>query len=72
MMNELETALKNHDWSHAGYLMRPALDKLMKEKNITFNTLKDKLIKENFGDISSIKDIPKSKIFELIERIKKI
>ena len=30
-MNELETALKNHDWSHAGYLMRPALDKLMKE-----------------------------------------
>ena len=48
------------------------LDKLMKEKNITFNTLKDKLTKENFGDISSIKDIPKSKIFELIERIKKI
>lgn len=48
------------------------LDKLMKEKNITFNTLKEKLIKENFGDISSIKDIPKSKIFELIERIKKI
>ena len=33
------------------------LEKLMKEKNITFNTLKDKLIKENFGDISSIKDI---------------
>ena len=48
------------------------LDKLMKEKNITFNTLKNKLIKENFGDISSIQDIPKSKIFELIERIKKI
>ena len=42
------------------------LEKLMKEKNITFNTLKDKLIKENFGDISSIKYIPKSKIFELI------
>ena len=38
-MNELETALKNHDWSHAGYLMRPALDKLMKEHPDTANAL---------------------------------
>lgn len=47
------------------------LDKLMKEKSITFNTLKNKLIKENVDNISSLQDIPKSKIFELIERIKK-
>ncbi|NBP14249.1 hypothetical protein EBU95_07595 [bacterium] len=47
------------------------LDKLMKEKSITFGTLKAKLIKENIENISSIQDIPKSKIFELIERIKK-
>jgi hypothetical protein len=47
------------------------LEKLMKEKNITFNTLKNKLIKENIENISSLQDIPKSKIFELIERIKK-
>jgi len=47
------------------------LDKLMKEKNITFNILKNKLVKENIDDISSLQDIPKSKIFELIERIKK-
>ena len=39
MMNELETALKNHDWSHAGYLMRPALDKLMKENPETATAL---------------------------------
>lgn len=30
-MNELETALKNQDWSLAGYVTRPSLDKLMKE-----------------------------------------
>lgn len=47
------------------------LDKLMKEKNITFTVLKNKLIKENIENISSLQDIPKSKIFELIERIKK-
>ena len=38
-MNELETALKNHVWSHAGYLMRPALDKLMKENADTSRAL---------------------------------
>ena len=38
-MNDLETALKNHDWSHAGYLMRPALDKLMKENPKTGQAL---------------------------------
>lgn len=47
------------------------LDKLMKDKGINFSTLKAKLIKENIENISSIQDIPKSKIFELIERIKK-
>jgi hypothetical protein len=47
------------------------LDKLMKEKNITFNILKNKLLKENIDGISSLRDIPKNKIFELIERIKK-
>lgn len=29
-MNELETALKGHDWSLAGYTTRPAIDQLMK------------------------------------------
>ena len=29
-MNELETLLKNHDWSHAGYIARPALDQAMR------------------------------------------
>ena len=30
-MNELEIILKDHDWSLAGYLNRPSIDKLMKE-----------------------------------------
>ena len=30
-MNDLETALKNHDWSLAGYRARYSLDLLMKE-----------------------------------------
>jgi hypothetical protein len=47
----------------------------MKDKNITFDNLKKKLIKEKFENsenINIIQDIPKGKIFELIERIKKI
>ena len=49
------------------------LEKVMIEKNITFDILKKKLIKENFDNaenLESIKDISKNKIFELIERIK--
>lgn len=49
------------------------LGKVMKDKNISFEQLKKKLIKEKFENsenLNSILDIPKSKIFELIERIK--
>lgn len=51
------------------------LEKVMKDKSITFDNLKKKLIKEKFENsenINIIQDIPKGKIFELIERIKKI
>lgn len=51
------------------------LEKVMKEKSITFDQLKKKLIKEKFENaenINIIQDIPKGKIFELIERIKKV
>jgi hypothetical protein len=51
------------------------LEKVIKEKNISFDVLKKKLIKENFENaenLNSISDIPKVKIFELIERIKNI
>jgi hypothetical protein len=50
------------------------LEKTMKDKNITFDQLKKKLTKEKFENaetINSINEIPKVKIFELIERIKK-
>ena len=30
-MTDLETALKNHDWSLDGWKARPELDRLMKE-----------------------------------------
>lgn len=51
------------------------LEKIMQEKNITFEVLKKKLVKEKFDSaesFNSIKDIPKSKVFELIERLKKV
>lgn len=51
------------------------LEKIMKDKSINFETLKERLVKEKFekvDDIKAISDIPKAKIFELIERIKKI
>jgi hypothetical protein len=51
------------------------LDKAMKEKSISFEQLKKKLIKEKFENaenLTSVQDIPKVKIFELIERLKKV
>lgn len=51
------------------------LDKIMQDKSISFDILKKKLVKEKFDgaeSFSSVKDIPKSKVFELIERIKKL
>ena len=51
------------------------LEKVMKEKNINFETLKKRLIKDKFDNaenLNSISDIPKVKLFELIDRIKKI
>jgi len=51
------------------------LEKIMHEKGILFDSLKKKLIKEKFDgaeNFNSIKDVPKSKVFELIERIKRV
>lgn len=51
------------------------LEKVMKEKSINFEQLKKKLIKEkveNAETINSITEIPKVKIFELLDRIKKL
>jgi hypothetical protein len=49
------------------------LEKMMKEKGVSFDTLKSKLIKEKYekaDSLESLADIPKMKTFELIERIK--
>lgn len=51
------------------------LEKVMKDKSISFEYLKEKLVKEKFEgaeSLNSVQDIQKSKIFELIDRIKKI
>ena len=50
------------------------LEKTMKDKGISFEQLKKKLIKEKFDNaenLNSISDISKVKIFELLDRIKK-
>lgn len=56
--------------------MSPAtvLHNLMKEKNISFEQIQKRLIKDKYEkaeEITSINDLSKPKIFELIERIKK-
>jgi len=51
------------------------LQKVMESKGINFDTVKDRLIKEDFPkaeSFESTKDIPKTKTFELIARLKKI
>lgn len=51
------------------------LKKVMKEKAVSFDSIKKKLVKEQFeglDKISKLDDIPKFKMFELIERIKSI
>ena len=51
------------------------LEKVMKEKGVNFDTLKKRLIKEKFENsenLNSIADISKVKIFELIDRLKKV
>ena len=51
------------------------LEKIMESKNISFDSIKAKLVQEDFVgavDIEAIDDIPKSKTFELIGRLKKI
>ena len=69
LLDEAVSSQENPTSPHA------LLEKVMKDKGITFEILKKKLIKEkidNAENINAVTDIPKSKIFELIERIKKI
>lgn len=53
---------------------RSRLEKLMSEKDVGFDVVKKKLIDENVEgaiSFSSIQDIPRLQIFELIERLQK-
>ncbi len=47
----------------------------MKEKGLSFDDIKGKLVAEKYEDaenMQSINDIPNVKIFELIQRMKKL
>ena len=47
----------------------------MKDKGVTFEQIKKKLIKEKYEDaekLTSVSDLPKFKMFELVERLKKV
>ena len=51
------------------------LETAMKEKNVPFEVIKQKLIEENYDNaetVLKIKDISKGKVFQLISRIKNI
>ena len=41
-MNELETALKNHNWSLEGYVSRVQIDQLMKQHPVEATALWEK------------------------------
>ena len=47
----------------------------MSQKGVTFDNIKNKLIKEDFdgaNDLESVDQIPNKKIFEMISRIQNI
>ncbi len=51
------------------------LSKTMRDKGVTFDIVKTKLIEEKYEEADSfqdVSDIPKSKVFELIDRLKKL
>ena len=53
---------------------RNMLQLVMNEKGVSFDKIKEKLIKEKYDNaeaLNSLNDIPKLKVFELIERLKK-
>ncbi|MAF24950.1 hypothetical protein CL634_05180 [bacterium] len=53
---------------------RSILQSVMNEKGVSFNKVKEKLLKEGYDkadSLSRLEDIPKLKVFELIDRLKK-
>ena len=70
--NKAEQAAENESGSLDP---RNILQTLMKEKGISFDKLKVKLLKEEYkgeSELNSLSDISKIKVFELIERIRKV
>jgi len=73
---ELPPSQKEKESSSEGSMSpHKILMEVMKEKGVTFDKLKSRLEKENFDGVEAmndISDIPKNKVFVLIERLNKI
>jgi hypothetical protein len=73
-IGEIKTGAVNASESDNLTDPRILLEKAMREKGLTFAQLKAKLVKEevkNAENFEGVQNIPKLKVFELIERIKK-
>ena len=73
---ELPPSQKGKESSSEGSMSpHKILMEVMKEKGVTFDKLKSRLEKENFDGVEAMNDIsniPKNKVFVLIERLNKI
>ena len=73
---EMGNAIVSEEGSQSSMSIEPKdmLSQLMKEKGVSFDSLKAKLKKEDYEKaegLESVSQIPKLKCFELIERLKK-
>jgi len=74
IVSKEELGSKQEEETNESDVAYQILQQQMNEKGISFEKVKANLVKENFEGaeaFSSIKDIPKKKVFDLISRIKK-
>ena len=69
--NNINASLQQGDQALNQSDPKTLLQELMKKKNVSFDTLKSKLDSENYdiSKVNSLNDLPKIKVFELIERL---
>jgi hypothetical protein len=70
--NNINASLQQGDQQLNQTDPKTLLQELMKKKNVSFDSLKSKLKTEGYdaSKVSSLNDLPKIKVFELIERLK--
>lgn len=75
IVSQEELGDKMEDVTSASFEPYALLSQMMSDKKISFEKLKAKLVKENFPgaqELTEISQIPKIKVFELLERIGKL